>query len=130
MIKVYLAEIPAFIEGEDISIQYCVYKDAELLAKKEVVMNYVRPVLVGQVSMQRLLKELKPYKGQEILVLVHDTTLFESIRGILKTKHTDLMQLAKVTQKAVAQFGNINIENVSANPLELKKWAEVIETNF
>ena len=130
MITVYLAEIPAFIEGEDIVIQYCVYEGSKLLSKKKVVMNYVRPVLVGQVSMQRLLKELKSYKGQEIVVLVHDTILFESIRGTLKTKHTDLLQLAKLTQKAVAAFGNISIENVSTNALNLKKWADTIDMNF
>ena len=130
MLTVYMAEIPAFIEEEDIELQYCIYNESEMIFKKSVLMNYKKPVLVGQVTMQRLVQELKPYKGEEILVLIHDTPLYESVRGTLKTKHKDVLLLARKTNKAIKDFGNITVKNVSFNPNDLRVWGEVIKENF
>jgi hypothetical protein len=127
MIKAYLAGIASLYEGEDIEIQYCIYKDLELISKKSVKMDYVKPAIVGQVAMITLLNKIKNYKDKEIVVIVNDTVLYESIRGTLKTKNIDVIKMSKETRKKVAGFENFTIENVSADYAELQKWAEALK---
>lgn len=127
MIKAYLAGIASLYEGEDIEIQYCIYDDLELISKKSVKMDYVKPAIVGQVAMITLLNKIKNYKDREIVVVVNDTVLYESIRGTLKTKNIDVIKMSKETRKKVAGFKNFTIENVSADYLELQKWVEVLK---
>ncbi|HCT64527.1 MAG TPA: hypothetical protein DIC60_04570 [Lachnospiraceae bacterium] len=127
MIKAYLAGIASLYEGADIEIQYCIYDDLELISKKSVKMDYVKPAIVGQVAMITLLNKIKNYKDKEIVVVVNDTVLYESIRGTLKTKNIDIIKMSKETRKKVAGFENLTIENVSANYLELQKWVEALK---
>lgn len=127
MIKAYLAGIPSLYEGEDIEIQYCIYDDLELISKKSVKMDYVKPAIVGQVAMITLLNKIKNYKDKEIVVVVNDTVLYESIRGTLKTKNIDVIKMSKETRKKVAGFENFTIENVSTDYIELQKWVEALK---
>ncbi|WP_312061216.1 hypothetical protein [Anaerotignum sp.] len=127
MIKAYLAGIASLYEGADIEIQYCIYDDLELISKKSVKMDYVKPAIVGQVAMITLLNKIKNYKDKEIVVVVNDTVLYESIRGTLKTKNIDVIKMSKETRKKVAGFENFTIENVSADYLELQKWVEALK---
>ena len=119
MIKAYLAGIESPYEGEDIEIQYCIYEDMELLCKKSVLVDYVKPAIVGQVALRTLLKKLKNYMDKEIVVIVNDTVLYESIRGTLKTKNKDVLKMAKETRKKIDKFQNIIIQNVSGNHASL-----------
>lgn len=127
MIKAYLAGIASLYEGEDIEIQYCIYDDLELICKKSVEMDYVKPAIVGQVAMKTLVNKLKKYMGKEIVVVVNDTVLYESIRGTLKTKNMDVLRMAKETRKKLAGFKNLTIENVSADHIKLEKWVEALK---
>ena len=127
MIKVYLAGIASLYEGADIEIQYCIYDDLELISKKSVKMDYVKPAIVGQVAMITLMNKIKNYKDKEIVVVVNDTVLYESIRGTLKTKNIDVIKMSKETRKKVAGFQNFTIENVSADYLALQKWVEALK---
>lgn len=127
MIKVYLAGIASLYEGVDIEIQYCIYDDLELISKKSMKMDYVKPAIVGQVAMITLLNKIKNYKDKEIVVVVNDTVLYESIRGTLKTKNIDVIKKSKETRKKVAGFENFRIENVSADYLALQKWVEALK---
>jgi hypothetical protein len=129
MIKAYLAGIDSPYEGEDIEIQYCIYEDSELICKESVMKDYQKPALVGQVALRTLLKKLKPYIDQEIVVIVNDTVLYESIRGTLKTKNKDVLRMAKETKNRLDKFENVVIKNVSGNHAELTDWVEVLKPN-
>ena len=127
MIKAYLAGIETLYEGEDIEIQYCIYDDLELICKKSEKMDYVKPAIVGQVALKTLLNKLKKYKDKEIVVVVNDTVLYESIKGTLKTKNIDVLKMAKETRKKLAGFENFTIENVSGDHAKLEKWVEELK---
>ncbi|KXL52135.1 hypothetical protein CLNEO_24840 [Anaerotignum neopropionicum] len=127
MIKAYLAGIASLYEGEDIEIQYCIYDDLKLICKKSVKMDYVKPAIVGQVAMKILVNKLKKYLDKEIVVVVNDTVLYESIRGTLRTKNIDVLKMAKETRKKLDGFENFTIENVSADHVKLEKWAEALK---
>lgn len=127
MIKAYLVGIPSFYEDEDIEVQYCIYEEATLVSKKTVVTNYVKPALVGQVALRVLLKELKKYIDQEIVIIINDNLLYESMKGILRTKKIDLIKKAAATRKIVAQYKNITIKDVSRAPMELENWNQALQ---
>lgn len=127
MIKAYLAGITSLYEGEDVEIQYCIYNDSELICKNSVKMDYVKPAIVGQVAMKKLVSELKKYMDKEIVVVVNDTVLYESIRGTLKTKNIDVLRMAKETRKKLAGFENFTIEDVSGDHVKLEKWVEALK---
>ncbi|MDD4844361.1 MAG: hypothetical protein PHU31_08515 [Anaerotignum sp.] len=127
MIKAYLAGIASLYEGEDIEIQYSIYDDLELISKDSVKMDYVKPAIVGQVAMRMLLNKLKKYIGKEVVVVVNDTVLYESIRGTLKTKNLEVLKMAKDARKRIAGFENFTIEDVSADHVALEKWVEALK---
>jgi len=127
MIKVYLAGIASLYEGEDIEIQYSIYDDLELICKKSVSMDYVKPAIVGQVAMRMVLNKLKKYISKEVVVVVNDTALYESIRGTLKTKNIDVLKMARETRKKIAGFENFTIENVSGNYVKTEKWMQALK---
>lgn len=127
MIKVYLAGIASLYEGEDIEIQYSIYDDLELICKKSVSMDYVKPAIVGQVAMRTVLNKLKKYINKEVVVIVNDTALYESIRGTLKTKNIDVLKMARETRKKIAGFENFTIENVSGNYVKTEKWMQALK---
>ena len=127
MIKAYLAGISTPYEGEDIEIQYCIYDDLELICRKSVLMDYVKPAMVGQVALRRLLMQLKEYIDKEIVIIVNDTALYESIRGTLKTKNMNVLRMAKKNRKELDEFNNFTIKDVSADHVELEKWVEALK---
>lgn len=127
MIKAYLAGIASPYEGEDIEVRYCIYEDLELLCKESVLMEYVKPAIVGQVALILLLKKLKKQMDKEIVIIVNDTALYESIRGTLKTKNEDVLEMARKTRKKLSEFGNSVIKDVSGDHVELAKWNEVLK---
>jgi len=127
MIKAYLAGISSPYEGEEIQIQYCIYDGLECICKESVAMNYVKPAMVGQIALKTLIHKLKQYMSKEIVVIVYDTVLYESIRGTLKTKNMDILKMAKETRKKLAGFENFTIRDVSADHVELEKWVEELK---
>lgn len=127
MIKAYLAGIPTLFEGEDIEVRYSIYKDEELLSKKSVMMHYRKPAIVGQVALVKLLKELKQYMGQEVVIIINDASLNEVIRGTSTTENKDVLKMADRTRKELIEFGSPVIKDVSANHMELREWNEILK---
>ncbi|MBN2851332.1 MAG: hypothetical protein JXQ23_01195, partial [Clostridia bacterium] len=114
-------------EGEDIEILFCIYDNQELISKEELSLNYVKPMIAGQVALMALLKRLVVYKEQEIVVIVNDNLLYESVRGTLQTKKTDVLRKISETRKKLAEFKNFQIENVSGDFKETEKWMAALK---
>lgn len=127
MIKAYLAAIASLYEGEDIEVIYSIYEDQELLCKESVLMEYRKSAVVGQVALIRLLKELKKYRGKEIVIIVNDTVLYELVRGTLTTKNKDILDMERQTRKEILKFGDFVIKNVSGNHAERMEWKEALQ---
>lgn len=127
MIKAYLAGIPSLYEGEDIEIRYSIYEDEEILCKKSILMEYKKPVIVGQVALITVLKELKKYEDKEITIIINDPALYEFMRGTSATKNKDVLKMARETKKEWAKFKNCILKDVSGNRVELITWDEVLQ---
>lgn len=127
MIKAYLLGISTLYEGEDIEVRYSIYEDQELLGKQSIMMEYMKPAIVGQVALRTVLKELEKYRGKEIVILVNDPALNEIIRGTSTTKNKDVLQMARETKEELVKFGNTVIKDVSVDRVELARWNEVLQ---
>ncbi|MHB1418978.1 MAG: hypothetical protein ACYCX4_05220 [Bacillota bacterium] len=127
MIKAYLAGISSQYEGEDIEVQYCIYEDQELLCKKYILMEYMKPAIVAQVALITLLKELEKYIGKEIAIIINDAALYEIVRGTSTTKNMDVLKMAVGLRKKLTKFGDCVIKDVSGDRVELAKWKEVLQ---
>ena len=127
MIKAYLAGIPSLYEGEDIEIRYTIFEGEESLCKKSVRMEYAKPVIVGQVALMALLKELKPYADKEIVIIINDPALYEFMRGTSATKNKDVLKIARQTKKEWVKFKNCTLKNIGNNSVELSRWDEVLK---
>lgn len=127
MIKAYVVGISSLYEGEDIEVRYSIYEDQELLCKKSVMMEYMKPAIVGQVALRTVLKELEKYRGKEIVIIVNDPALNEIIRGTSTTKNKDVQQMARETKGELANFENTVLQDVSVDRVELAKWNEVLK---
>lgn len=124
MIKAYLAGLPSLYEGENIEVRYSIYEDEELLSKESVLIEYKKPAVVGQIALTMLLKNLKKYMDEEIVIITNDSTLFEIVRGTSTTKNNDVLRMAVQTRNEFAKFQNAVIKDISKDPAELVKWKE------
>ena len=127
MIKAYLAGFPSLYEGEDIEVRYTIFEDQELLLKESVVLEYVKPIIVGQVALIKLLIILERYTEEDIAIIVNDAALCELIRGTSTTKNKDVLQMARDIKKELAKFKKLNIKDVREDRVEFKKWNEVLQ---
>lgn len=126
MIKVYLTCIPSYYEGEDIEIRYVIYKDGELTEKKSVFTDYCKPVFCGLVSMEKILDILDNNINEEIVLVINDGGLYELLNGVSMTNKRDVLRKADKIRDRLDKFSNIEIENVSADHLEIEKWDEIL----
>lgn len=130
MIRAYLVGTPSPYEGEDITVEFFIYKDDNLIMHKNIYMDYVKPAQVNHSGLERMLVEFRPYKEEEILVYINDTPLFEALNNTLQTKKLkDLILLGKKTQRSLSKFQNIQVINVATNPALQKEWLSVVVTN-
>lgn len=127
MIKAYVVGISNHYEGEDIEIRYSIFDDQEHLCKRSVFKEYRKPLVVSHVALLTLLKHLKKYKGNEIVILINDASLFEQIRGISQTKKTDVLKMASRVQQELNKFGDtVIIQDVSNDSGKLRDWNDVL----
>ena len=125
MIKAYVVGISTHYEGEDIEVRYSIYDDQELLAKRSVFKEYKKPLIVSHVALLTLLKDLKKYRNNEIVILINDASLDEQIRGRSQTKKTDVLKMASRVQGELNKFGDsVIIEDVSKDSAKLREWNE------
>jgi len=128
MITAYLVGISTHYEYEDIEVRYRIYEDEELVCKKNIFQEYVKPAIVSQVALVALLKELEKYTEEEITIIINDSGLNEQIRGITQTKNKDVLNMSRITRKELDKFNNIIIKDVSGDVLELDKWNEILKS--
>lgn len=126
MIRVYLAGVPSFYEGEDIEIKYSIFEDETLLVKECNFVRYRTPATVGAVALLRLLRALSSYKDKEITVVLNEAALCEFIRGTSDTKNQEVKKLVKEVKTEMAKFNHITLEDVGGNHKALLKWNEVL----
>lgn len=126
MIRVYLAGVPSFYEGEDIEIKYSIFEDETLLVKENHFVRYRTPATVGAVALLRLLRALGSYKDKEITVILNEAALYEFIRGTSDTKNQEVKKLVKEVKTEMAKFHHITLEDVGGNHKALLKWNEVL----
>ena len=125
MIKAYLAWIESLYEGESIEVRYTVFEGQELLYKEAIMLEYKKPAVVGLVALMTLLKKLKKYREEEILILINDAALNEIVRGTSTTKNNNVLKTAVRMRKELSEFSNTVIRDVSTDRSELTEWTEV-----
>lgn len=126
MIKAYLAWIPSYLEGEDIEIRYVIYKDGELIEKQSKFKDYCKPGFSGLLAMEELLEALEGHRYEDIQVIINDGSVYELLMGISMTNKHDLLRRAKKVMEEIDEFPNLEIENVSADHLEIEKWDKIL----
>lgn len=127
MIKAYLVGIPTHYENEDIEIRYRIYQDETLVAEKSILKAYEKPLVVNYIALLTLLKELKKYKDNEMIIILNDGALNEQIRGTTKTKKDYVQEIASRVREELHKFkGSVTVKDVSGNPAELEKWNDIL----
>ncbi|HVJ49974.1 hypothetical protein [Desulfitobacterium sp.] len=127
MIKAYLVGIATQYENEDIEIRYRIYQDEALVAEKSIFQAYEKPLVVSHVALLTLLKELKKYKDNEIIIIINDGALNEQIRGTSKTKKEFVQEMANRVREELNKFkGSVTVKDVSGNHVELEKWNDIL----
>ena len=131
MIKAYLVGISTPYENEDIQILYRIYKDEELISEKKILQGYRKPSVVSHVALLTLLKELKKYIKDEIIIVINDAALNEQIRGTTTTKKAEVLKMANKVREELKKFNNsVTVKDVSRNHAELMQWNEELNFGF
>lgn len=131
MIKAYLVGISTPYENEDIQILYRIYQDEELLSEKKILRGYQKPLVVSHVALLTLLKELKKYIKDEIIIVINDAALNEQIRGTITTKKAEVVKMANKVRAELKKFNNsVTVKDVSSNYAELMKWNDELNFGF
>ena len=113
MITAYLVGISKFHEEEDIEIRYSIYKDQELVCKKSIYERYKKPLVVTHYAVFTLLKELEPYRGEEINVIVNDPAFIEQVRGTSTSKNKDVIKVTGILKDRIKKYRGLKFTDVS-----------------
>ena len=128
MITAYLVGIPAYYEGEDIEIRYSIYRDEELICKKSIYQDYIKPVAVGIKAYIALLEEFQQIDGDEITVIINDPALNELIRGTSTTKNGAVLKaLSQMKRKVDRLNKKLTVIDVSNHYEDIVKWDEELK---
>ncbi len=127
MIKAYLMWISTPYEGEPIEIRYRVYKNEEKIYSDSIAMDYMKPAIVGHVATIELLKSLEKHRNDEIIIVINDGSLYESIRGTSATKNRDVQMMSKKVREELSKFDNVTFDNISGNHTRLVEWNEILK---
>lgn len=127
MIKAYLASISTQFEGEEVEARYRIFDDEELLLKKSLMLDYIKPALVGHATLDTLIKELEKYSDQEIKIFINDGALFETVNGTSASKNRELLKMAQDTRKEIDKFHDLEIINVNGNHEQVEEWNKILK---
>lgn len=127
MIKAYLAFISLGYEGEDVEVQYSIYKGEELIKKEHSYIDYKKPALAGQFAVRMLLDELEEYKGETIKIMIHDGALYEVLTGTSTSRDRELQELGAETREELERFEDIEIEDIEGDHLAIKEWSNKLK---
>ncbi len=90
--------------------------------------NYKKPVLVGQLAMNVLLKRLQKYEEKKIRIIINNSALYEQVNDTSTNPNTELIKMAIKTRKVIAKYGeNLEIKDISYHYDERKKFAEALK---
>ncbi|WP_303862964.1 hypothetical protein [Alkalibaculum bacchi] len=128
MITAYLVGIPAYYEGEDIEIRYSIYRDEELICKKSIYQDYIKPAAVGIKAYIALLEEFQQIDGDEFTVIINDPALNELIRGTSTTKNGAVLKaLSQMKRKVDRLNKKLTVIDVSNHYEDIVKWDEELK---
>ena len=128
MITAYLVGIPAYYEGEDIEIRYSIYRDEELICKKSIYQDYIKPAAVGIKAYIALLEEFQQIDGDEFTVIINDPALNELIRGTSTTKNGAVLKALSQMKRKVDRFNKkLTVIDVSNHYEDIIKWDEKLK---
>lgn len=122
MIKAYLVGIASYYEGEDIEIRYSIYEDERLIDQKSIMKSYIKPILVGQISLQVLLKDMYIYKDKEIEIILNDGSTYSVLEKISRPKNVDLLRMAANTRQQLNLYKRLELKNISGNHEAILDW--------
>lgn len=123
MITAYLVGIPAYYEGEDIEIRYSIYRDEELICKKSIYQDYIKPAAVGIKAYIALLEEFQKIDEDEFTVIINDPALNELIRGTSTTKNGAVLKALSQMKRKVDRFNKkLTVIDVSNSYEDIIKW--------
>ncbi|NLY46145.1 MAG: reverse transcriptase-like protein [Tissierella sp.] len=127
MIKAYLTWISTPYEGESIEIRFRIYKNEEQIYSDSIIMDYMKPAIVGHMATIELLKRLQEHRSDEIIVIINDGSLYESIKGTSATKNKDVQMMSKKVREELSRFDNVSFDNISGNHIRLVEWNEILK---
>lgn len=128
MITAYLVGIPAYYEGEDIEIRYSIYRDEELICKKSIYQDYIKPAAVGIKAYIALIEEFQKIDGDEFTVIINDPALNELIRGTSTTKNGAVLKALSQMKRKVDRFNKkLTVIDVSNHYEDIIKWDEKLK---
>ncbi len=127
MIKAYLTAFPIAYEGEDIEVRYRLFQDDVPMKRKSVFLEYMKPAVVGPMSVLTLLAELENDKEKEIQIFINDEALYEIIKGSSTTKNGDVLKMASKLKKQMSKFEKLSFVNVTKNKNAFTTWKEMLE---
>lgn len=124
MKNIYVQVIPAYQESEEMVFKYSVYDEDEQLVERNVLYHeYRKPVLASLFGISSILKELRPYRSEEIKLIVNDGALVDALNGRNQTKNRDLLKVAELTRNNVRKFSDtITFEHVGVNHQAKLNW--------
>lgn len=124
MKNIYFKVIPAYQETEEMVFTYAVYDEEEKLVEKKVLYHdYRKPVLASLFAVSSILKELKPYRSEEIVLIVNDGALIDELNGTTQTKNRNVLKIAELTRNNVRKFSDtITFKSVAGNYEEKLDW--------
>jgi len=124
MKNIYLKVIPAYQETEEMIFTYAVYdEDETFVEKKELFHEYRKPVLASLFAISSILKELKPYRSEKVVIIVNDGALMDEINGTTQTKNRDVLKVADLTRTNLRRFSDtISVVSVAGNHQAKLNW--------
>lgn len=130
MITAYVEGISTLYEGEDIEISYAILEGDQLVCKKKDFQKYRKPLVVSQVALITVLKELEKYKGKKISIVINDAALYEQIRGTSTSKNDEVIKMAGITRGKIKKLGDgVLVTDVSQDRVERDKFNEILKNN-
>lgn len=124
MKNIYVKVTPAYQETEEMIFTYAVYdEDGTFVEKKELFHDYRKPVLASLFAISSIIKELRPYRSEEIVIIVNDGALIEELNGTTQTKNRDVLKVADLTRNNIRKFSDtISFVSVAGDHQAKLNW--------
>lgn len=123
MKNIYVKVTPAYQETEELVFTYAVYDEEKLIEKKVLYHDYRKPVLASLFAVSSILKELRPYRSEELVVIFNDGALIDEINGTTQTKNRDVLKVAELTRNNIRKFSDtISFISVAGNHTAKLNW--------